>query len=131
MNLEKFLELVFSNPENLRIEYTNINGKEVCLVNGINVLEKDTTFDDSFIKEKIANYKANLKNLNDYIFGLVIDEAEKRKFNLSEMNKGLELEHYTAEDALYADNVIKMMTELIQEVITKEIENLTCVLHQF
>lgn len=95
MNLERLLELVFSNPDNLRVEYSNINGKETCFVNGINVLEKEETFNDQAIKEKISLYKENLKYLDEWIWNLVIDEATNRNFNLSEMDRILDLDSYT------------------------------------
>lgn len=126
MNLERLLELVFNNPENISIEYSNINGKEKLVVNGEELIE-----DDSEIKERIENYKANIKKLDDSLFEKVLDEAEKRNFNLLEMNNGLELEHYTAEDEFYANNVIDIMTELIQEVIEEEINKLADIYDQF
>ena len=100
MNLEKLLELVFSNPDNLRIKYSMINGKETCSVNGINVLEKETTFDDQEIKEKISSYKENLNYLDEWVWNLVVDEATNRNFNLSEMDRILNLDSYTEEEAL-------------------------------
>lgn len=126
MNLERLLELVFNNPENISIEYSNINGKEKLVVNGEELIE-----DDSEIKERIENYKANIKKLDDSLFEKVLDEAEKRNFNLLEMNNGLELEHYTVEDEFYANTVIDVMTELIQEVIEEEINKLADIYDQF
>lgn len=131
MNLEKLLELVFNNPEDISIEYSNINGKEKLIVNGEDLINQSIPYDDSEIKEKIANYKAKIEKLDDYIFEKVIDEAEKRCFNLYEMNKGLELEKFTPQDDLYASNVIDIMTELIQEVIKSEVQKLIDVLENF
>ena len=139
MDLEKFLELLFTNPDNISIQYSNINGKEKLIVNGKDLLEEEKTsdnsevketYDDSEIKEKIALYKEKIEKLDDYIFEKVIDEAEKRHFNLCEMNKGLELEHYTPQDELYAINVIQVMSELIQEVIKDEIQKLVDILEE-
>lgn len=127
MNLEKLIELIFKNPDNISIEYSNINGKEKFIVNG----EDITEYDDSQVKEEIANYKDKLKKLSDDIFEKVIDEAENHHFNLLEMNKGLELEHYTEDNATYARNVISLMTDTIKTVITKEIDNLTDTLEQW
>lgn len=131
MNLEKFLELVLTNPDNISIQYSNINGKEKLTVNGKDLSEKEEEYDDSSIKEDVANYKAKIKKLDDCIFEKVIDEAEKRHFNLFEMNKVLELEHYTQQDALYASNVMQIMLELIQEVIKDEIQKLIDILEEF
>ena len=132
MNLEKFLELVLTNPDNISIQYSNINGKEKLIVNGKDLSEKEEEkeYDDSSIKEDVANYKAKIKKLDDCIFEKVIDEAEKRHFNLFEMNKVLELEHYTPQDAVYASNVMQIMLELIQEVIKDEIQKLIDMLEE-
>lgn len=139
MDLEKFLELLFTNPDNISIQYSNINGKEKLIVNGKDLLEEEKTsdnsevketYDDSEIKEKIALYKEKIEKLDDYIFEKVIDEAEKRHFNLCKMNKGLELEHYTPQDELYAINVIQVMSELIQEVVKDEIQKLVDILEE-
>lgn len=131
MNLERLLELVFNNPDDISIQYSNINGKEKLVVNGEDLTNQSEDYDDSQIKEKIAKYKEKIDKLDDDIFELVIDEAEKRHFNLSEMNKGLELEHYASQDEIYANNVMEMMTELIQEVIKYKIQNLMNVLELF
>lgn len=131
MNLERLLELVFNNPNNISIEYSNINGNEKLIVNGENLTDQEEPYNDLLIKEKIAEYKTKIEKLDDYIFELVIDEAEKRNFNIHEMNKGLELEHYTSQDALYANNVIEMMSELIQEIIKREVQKLIDTLEQF
>lgn len=130
MNLEKLLELVFNNPDNISIQYSNINGDERLIVNGKDLTNEEEVYDDSLIKDKIANYKTKIEKLDDYIFEKVIDEAEKRGFNLYEMNKGLELENYTPQTGLYASNVIDMMTELIQEIIQTEIQHLIDILEQ-
>lgn len=130
MNLEKLFELVLNNPENISIEYSNINGEERLIVNGEDLINQGVAYDDSAIKEKIANYKAKIEKLDDYLFEKVIDEAEKRHFNLYEMNKGLELEHYTPKEENYASNVIDIMLDLIQEVTRNEIQKLVDVLEQ-
>lgn len=131
MNLERLLELVFNNPNDISIQYSNINGDEKLIVNGEDLTDQGEPYDDSQIKEEIAEYKEKIEKLDDYIFELVIDEAEKRHFNLYEMNKGLELEHYTPQEETYASNVIEIMTELIQEVIKREVQKLIDTLEQF
>ena len=121
MNLEKLLELVFNNPDNIRIEYSNVNGKETCFVNGVSVLEKEETFDDQPIKEKIARYKENLNYLDEWVWNLVIDEANNRCFDLSEMDRILKLDSYTEQEALQASNTIDLMSELINEILKQEV----------
>lgn len=125
MNFEKFLELILNAPENISIQYSNINGNEKLLINGEEVA------DDEQIKEEIAIYKDKIAKLDDHTFELVMEQAEKECFNLSEMSKGLELDSYNEDDELYARNVISMMSELVRKVITREINNLTNTLNQW
>lgn len=130
MDLEKFIDLMLNHPGDIRIEYTNVDGKESLLINGKDFTEKEE-FDDSAIKEKISLYKKKLETLDDDTFANVIERAEKENMNLSEMNKGLELEHYTEEDAHYASRVIDVMTKLIKEVLSDKIEKLIQIYHTF
>ncbi len=134
MNLEKLFELVLKNPDNISIEYTNINGSEKLIVNGEDLTdekEKTKSYDDSKIKNKIARYKKSISYLDEWVWNLVIDEASKRGYNLKEMDKGLNLESFTAQDALYASNVIEMMTEVIQDTLKQEVQSLVDLMERF
>lgn len=134
MNLERFLELVLDNPDNISIEYSNINGKKTVIVNGENLSEKEEEeefeckeepFDDTQIKANIVLFKRYLEKIDDHIFELVLDECAKQGFNMSDMSEVLELECYTKGDAKYAQEVIDLMKGVIKRVINKEIERLT------
>lgn len=131
MNLEKLFELVLKTPDNISIEYSNINGNEKLIVNGEDLTDEKESYDDSEIKNKIAEYKKNISYLDEWIWNLVIDEASKREYNLKEMNKGLNLKSFTAQDAHYANNVIKTMTEVIQDVLKQEVQSLTELMERF
>ena len=128
MDFEKIINYLTEHPDNISIEYSNINGKEKLTINGKDFTEP---FDDSEIKRKVAVYKENVNNLSDEIFDKVLEKAENEHFNLSEMNNVLELDSYTEEDAIYANNVINLMTELIVETINEEIEILNDMLMGF
>ncbi len=131
MNLEKLSELVLKTPGNISIEYSNINGNEKLIVNGEDLTDEKESYDDSEIKNKIAKYKKNVSYLDEWIWNLVIDEASKREYNLKEMNKGLNLKSFTAQDAHYANDVIKMMTEVIQDVLKQEVQSLIELMERF
>ena len=107
-----------------------MDGKESLRINGKDFTEKEE-FDDSAIKEKISLYKKKLETLDDDTFSNVIERAEKENMNLSEMNKGLELESYTEEDARYANETIDVTTNLIKEVLSDKIEKLIQIYHNF
>lgn len=128
MDLEKLINYVMSNPTNISITYSNIDGEEKLIVNGKDFSD---TYDDSEIKAKVATYKENIDNLSDEIFERVLEKAEQENFNLVEMNKGLELESFSEEDAIYANNVINLMSELIVETINEKMEALNDMLLRF
>lgn len=128
MDLEKLFNYVMSNPTNISITYSNIDGKEKLIVNGKDFSD---TYDDSEIKAKVAAYKENIDNLSDEIFERVLEKAEQENFNLVEMNKGLELESFSEEDAIYANNVINLMSELIVETINEKMGALNDMLQRF
>lgn len=123
MNLEKFLNLLLSNPENISIQYSNINGDEKLIVNGEEV--------NSEIEERINKYKENLKKLDDCVFEEVLEEAEARNFNLVEMNRVLELDSFTKDDEIFAANVIDIMSELIKEILADKIKDLSELMEEF
>ena len=129
MNLDKFLEMVFNNPDNISIEYSNINGKEKLIVNGKDMLEQK--FDDSDIKNRISLYKENIGYLDEWIWNVVIDEATKRNFNLSEMDKILNLESFTKEQAEQAKNIIVIMNELIRDIPDTVIQSMVTLKERF
>lgn len=120
INLEKLLELL--SQDNVRVEYSNIDGKESLIVNGENLLNQ--TFDDSQTKEKIKLHKERVKSLPDYIFELVMNEVERRNYNLSNMNALLECDKYDEATAENAEYVIMDMDNLINNVITAEVQKL-------
>lgn len=130
MNLEKLFELVFSNPNNLRVEYSLADGKETCFVNGINILEREV-FDDRAIKDEISRYKENLNYLDEWVWNLVMDEAANRNFNLLEMDRILNLDSYTEEEALQASNTIDIMSSLINEILKQEVQSLIDLMERF
>lgn len=130
MNLERLFELVFSNPDNLRVEYSLVDGKETCFVNGINILEREV-FCDRAIKEEISRYKENLNYLDEWVWNLVMDEAANRNFNLLEMDRILNLDSYTEQEALQARNTISIMSDLINEILKQEVQSLVDLMERF
>ncbi len=132
MDLENLFKLVLNNPTNISIEYSNINGKEKLLVNGKDLTEKkDKTFDDSAIKTEIKLYKENISYLDEWVWNLVIDEANNRYFNLKEMDRILSLDSYTEEEAAQAHNTIEIMKDLINETLKQEVQSLVDLMERF
>lgn len=131
MNLETMLnnlfEVIYKNPENLSIEYSNVNGKESLKVNGEEYL-KD--FDDSVIKTKIANYKKNIEALDDCLFVEAMEEIED-EYDLKEVDELFNQESYTQADANLIDDFIKMFNTTIHDKIIDKIDELSNLLEKF
>lgn len=126
MNFEKFLELVFSNPENISIEYSNIDGKERLVVNG----QELSDFNDSEIIAKVSKFKQNIELLDDCTFTEVIEELSD-SIDLNALNEFFDKEHFSEHEADEAESQINLINSLIREKITAKIQALTELLDKF
>lgn len=128
MNLEKLLELVFENPDNISIEYSNINGKEKFIVNG----KELSVFDDSEIKTLISEYKKNIELLDDCTFTEAIEALEDRSnIDLNQLDKLINQESFTEKEAQTIKAHIDFMSSIIREKIFNKIQVLTELLDKF
>lgn len=128
MNLEKLLELVFENPDNISIEYSNINGKEKFIVNG----KELSVFDDSEIKTLISEYKKNIELLDDCTFTEAMEALEDRSnIDLNQLDKLINQESFTEKEAQTIKAHIDFMSSIIHEKISNKIQVLTELLDKF
>lgn len=128
MNLEKLLELVFENPDNISIEYSNINGKEKIIVNG----KELSIFDDSEIKTLISEYKKNIELLDDCTFTEAMEALEDRSnIDLNQLDKLINQESFTEKEAQTIKAHIDFMSSIIHEKISNKIQVLTELLDKF
>lgn len=123
MNLERLLELVFSNPDNISIQYQNINGKERLVVNGEELTTDDATFDDSRIKELVSNYKESIDSIDDCDFVEIIEEVGEH-LDLKTFDELLTQESYSEEDAAILESMINFTKLAIHEHLTNKIEDI-------
>lgn len=134
MNFEKLLNLVLSNPTNICIEYSNIDGVEQLKVNGEEVREDEQLetedFDDTDIKELISEYKNNIETLDDDIFVEAMEEIEN-EVNLTDVDKLLAQEHFTEEEAEIVDETIGFMNSVIYDIIDTRINELQSIKQKF
>ena len=128
MNLEKFFELVLNNPNDISIEYSNIDGKETLIVNGEDLTKEE--YDDTDIKNEIELYKEKIKLLDDCTFIQVLDEASNR-FDISAFNTLLDKEHFTEEEAVLIKEQLDVIKNIIRDNVTNKIQNLIEVLDNF
>lgn len=121
MNLEKLIELVLSTPNNLNIQYQNIDGVEKLTVNG-----KELTvdkFDDSEIKDTVKKYKATIESINDCDFMEIMKEVSEQ-LDLKTFDELLNQESYSEEDAKIVESMISFTKLVIHEYLTNKIEDI-------
>lgn len=130
MNLEKFIELVFNNPENISIEYSNINGEERLIVNGEDLSGCGGSFDDQETLKLVADYKESIAQLDDCIFVEMLDEVAN-VIDLHELDSLLNQEHFTEEEAEIVEGQINYMKTIIHEKIAEKVQGLIELLEKF
>lgn len=126
MNLEKLLENysklleIALDSDNINIQYSNINGEEKLIVNGKDFTE---TFDDSEIKERISNFKANMDELDSCTLTEACDKISEH-ICLKDFDDFLNKEHYTEKEANNMNELLDKVCELIREHINEKINTL-------
>lgn len=131
MNLERLLELVFSNPDNISIEYSNVDGQERLTVNGEDLIPSpNETYDDTQVKQIIATYKENIKLLDDCTFVEVMEDIENI-INLKELDSLLNQEHLTEDEAESVKGQLAFINTVIHEKLMTKIQNFIELVERF
>lgn len=122
--IEKLIDLIFENPNDIYIEYSNINGEKKLLINGEEVKEELTPeFDDTQIKMEINDFKEALKKLDDNLF-ITFCEALNNVMNVNKFNKLLDLESFNEEDAEYVKGMMDQSKTILIELIDSRLNYL-------
>ena len=122
--IEKLIDLIFENPNDIYIEYSNINGEKKLLINGDEVKEELTPeFDDTQIKMEINDFKEALKKLDDNLF-ITFCEALNNVMNINKFNKLLDLETLNEEDAEYVKGMMDQSKTILIELIDSRLNYL-------
>lgn len=132
MNLNDLVKLTLNNLDDLKIEYSLINGKESLKINGkeICTCKESCKYDDSELIRRIESHKNLLNQLDDCTFMEVVDLLKKEDIDLGELNKFMDQEHYTKEDELIADDYIDIVSTAMENVIINKINKLQFILEQ-
>lgn len=120
MNLEEFLTLLSTNPNNISICYENVNGKENLKVNGEDVLLCVEEFDDSETIQLIEDYKENIELLDDCVFVDVMEEVSNI-FSVSELDKLLKKKSFTKREAEEIKGCIHHINMITREKLARKI----------
>ena len=124
MDIEKLLELLNAH-DNVRIEYSFIDGRESLKVNGEEVIP---SYDDSSIKKMIKEFKANIELLDDNTFTKVLEET---KLSLTDVINLLDQESFTEEEAVQAQNYIETLSTSIKEKLASNMDTLHYIYNRF
>jgi hypothetical protein len=119
----KLIDLIFENPNDIHIQYSNINGEEKLLINGQEVKEESLEFDDTEIKNSIAQFKENLKKVDDNLF-ITFCESLGQIMDVNEFNKLLDLESFNKEEAEHVGCLMRQSKNVLIELINSRIEYL-------
>lgn len=128
MDLEQFLEVLLTNPQNIKIEYSNIDGKETLIVNGKEITEKEE-YNDTEILNKIATFKSNIELLDENIYVEVLEDAQD--INFKHLDTLISQEHFSKEEANIVSQQIDKIYELIRQKITSKVYELAELLEKF
>ena len=137
MDLEKFFKLLLSNPENIHLEYSNINGQESLRINGEELFgtpdkekekeeeekEEKEVYDDTAIKEYISNYKDNIQLLDDCTFVEVIEQVEN-VIDIQALDELLSQESFTQDEAELIYEQLNFINTVIHEKLVNKIQDL-------
>lgn len=122
--IEKLIDLIFENPNDIYIEYSNINGEKKLLINGEEVKEELTPeFDDTQIKMEINDFKEALKKLDDNLF-ITFCEALNSIMDVNKFNKLLDLESFNEEDTEYVKGMMDQSKTILIELIDSRLNYL-------
>lgn len=128
MDLEKLFALLLSNPDNIHLEYSNINGQESLIINGEELFdtpdeEIEETYDDTPIKEYIAKYQDNIRLLDDCTFIEVIEEIEGI-MDVQALDELLKQESFTQEEAELIYGQLNFINTVIHEKLVNKVQDL-------
>lgn len=117
---------------NLEIALTKKNGAIGVKIeaNEDNCKQEDKTFDDSEIKEKVANYKSSIEALDDNTFLDILDEM-REVIDIKEFDSLLDSESFTEETAARVEELIEHSTLIVHKFLQNKIQDLMALYERF
>lgn len=124
MNLEHIINYLMQTPDNVKIEYSCVNGQESLKINGkeIDSLEEE----DDFTK-KVEHYIDTVNRLDDCSFMDVLDSI-KEEIPLKEFSDSLSNKNLSLEEKSLCLARIELITSRIREQLTKKIKDLQSII---
>ena len=125
MNLEHIINYLMQTPDNVKIEYSCVNGQESLKINGkeIDSLEEE---EDDFTK-KVEHYIDTVNRLDDCSFMDVLDSI-KEEIPLKEFSDSLSNKNLSLEEKSLCLARIELITSRIREQLTKKIKDLQSII---
>lgn len=107
----------------LEITLTKENGVVNVRVEMNSPKKCNYTFDDSAIKEKIANYKESIDSLDDNTFLEILDEM-REVIDIKELDELLSMKSFTEENAARVEELIDHGTLIVHKFLQNKIQDL-------
>ncbi len=126
MDLEKLLQTALKCPNNIKLEYSNINGQESLKLNGEELID----YDDSEVKKYISEYKEDIELIDDCMFLEVIEEIAKT-IDSQALDELLNQDSFTEEEAELVYGLITFIRAAFHEKIQNKIQDLEELLEKF
>lgn len=123
--IQNLINLILENPNDINIQYTNINGKEELFINGQKIKAKSEApiFDDTEIKTDVNNFKETLKKVDDNLFVVFCEELSK-VLDINEFNKLLDLKSFNEEEAEEVECLMCQSINVLCELIESRLNYL-------
>lgn len=109
--------------DNISITLTKENGVVNVKVEMNKPKQCNYKFDDSVIKEKIANYKESIDSLDDNTFLDILDEM-REVIDIKEFDDLLSMESFTEENAARVEELIDHSTLIVHKFLQNKIQDL-------
>lgn len=129
MNIDELFKLILSNPTNLNIKYSSINGQEKLTVNGEEVLPNED-FDDTKVKELVEDYHYLIDSLDDCLFVEGTEEIEQM-VDIKRFSKLMEQDSYTKEEAEFITGAIDIAKTVFRNKLIDKIQDYEEILKHF
>lgn len=136
MYLEKLIEMMYENPINICIRYSNINGEEQLTVNGEELIKDYQKYQlnqeakNDFTLCKIQSFKKKLDELPDGLFNKMLDTV-KENIDLQEVDDLFNQSEFTDKDIYCVEAHIKYISKTIKDIVQSKIEKLSDILDKF
>lgn len=119
--IEEILNFIENYPQNINIEYSNIDGKEKLIINGKEI---------NGIINRVKKYKENLDLIDDCLFEEIMNNVSE-DIDMKKFDELLEKDNYTKDEVTLVESYIDYINEVIKDTIKNKINKLIEIYNKF